>query len=167
MRRGTPSAELFGKCIFLIRTEHSHHSMRAIGRSMMQPPVCVSQAERGQRAVKENRLEALAYALNVDDVELKKLWWLCQGYRIKASGERVFYSDHTVLVSHIEQIMRSFLGSADFHLDIPVIEKDLPIIRRRSIAITDLNLEDLLKKLRSEERTLVEGYIHGLIDSRR
>lgn len=92
MRRGTPSAELFGDLLAMIRRAQTRASMRRVGDDIPAPAATVSQVEKGQRAVKFDKLEVWAGALNVETDELRELWWLSQG-QVLVGDRRVFYTE--------------------------------------------------------------------------
>lgn len=93
MRRGTPSADLFGELLTTLRLVGSGSSMRRIGERLGAPAATVSQIEKGQRALKEPRIAAWAYALEVDEDDLRELWQLSQG-QVRHDGRLTFYRDH-------------------------------------------------------------------------
>lgn len=92
MMRNTPSARLLGLLIMWIRWAGSGASIRAVARSAGLPAATVAQIEKGQRALKEPKLPALAMALEVDHDDFTQLWELCQGLVRDASGALVSYS---------------------------------------------------------------------------
>lgn len=77
MRRGTSAAEEFGKFLYKLRTDKGL-SMRQVGDALGVFASTVSQAEKGQRAVKENKLPLWAAALGVSKNFLKTEWLLIQ-----------------------------------------------------------------------------------------
>jgi len=92
MRRGTPSAELFGGLLAMIRTAGTRASMRQVGEKIGAPAATVSQIEKGQRALKERKIAGWAAALEVSEADLRELWALSQGL-IAVDNRLVFYSD--------------------------------------------------------------------------
>src|SRR3954470_7427229 len=93
MRRGTPSAELFGGLLAMVRTAGTGSSMRQVGDKIGAPAATVSQIEKGQRALKEPKIAVWAAALKVSEADLHELWVLSQG-RIPVGPDRlVFYMD--------------------------------------------------------------------------
>jgi transcriptional regulator with XRE-family HTH domain len=92
MRRGTPSAELFGDLLGMIRTVGTGDSMRQVGDKIGAPAATVSQIEKGQRALKEPKIAVWAAALGVSEADLHELWVLSQGL-IPVGDRLVFYSD--------------------------------------------------------------------------
>jgi len=92
MRRGTPSAELLGGLLAMIRIAGTRASMRQVGEKIGAPAATVSQIEKGQRALKEPKIAAWAAALEVSEADLHELWALSQGL-ITVGDRRVFYSD--------------------------------------------------------------------------
>lgn len=93
MRRGTPSAQVFGKLLSLVRSLGTGDSMRQVGESVGAPAATVSQIEKGQRALKEPRIAQWAAALDVSEADLHELWVLCQGLVPVGRDRLVFYSD--------------------------------------------------------------------------
>lgn len=91
MRRGTPSAELLGGLLAMIRMAGTAESMRQVGDKIGAPAATVSQIEKGQRALKEPKIAVWSAALGVDQADLLELWRLCQG-EVLIGDSRVFYS---------------------------------------------------------------------------
>lgn len=73
MRRGTKAAELFGQLLYKLRTDKDF-SMYHVASKMGVYAAYVSQCEKGQRAVKEPKLEDWARALEVDMSFLRERW---------------------------------------------------------------------------------------------
>lgn len=75
MRRGTDAAVLFGGLLYEIRVSKGF-SMQYVARQMGDGvyAAAVSQWEKGQRAVKESKLENLANVLEVDASFLRERW---------------------------------------------------------------------------------------------
>jgi transcriptional regulator with XRE-family HTH domain len=75
MRRGTPAAYLFGGNLFEIR-KATGISMRQVAEKLGEGYFAstVSQVEKGQRVVKEERLDSWAAALGVSNAQLRRLW---------------------------------------------------------------------------------------------
>lgn len=73
MRRGTPAAIMFGKSLLMFRKD-AGLSMRQVADRMNVFPAAVSQAEKGERAVKESSIKAWADALGVREGYLTRLW---------------------------------------------------------------------------------------------
>lgn len=92
MRRGTPSAELFGGLLAMIRTAGTGDSMRVFGQKIGAPAATVSQIEKGQRALKEPKIAVWSKALDINENDLLELWWLSQG-EVLVGDRRVFYTD--------------------------------------------------------------------------
>lgn len=92
MRRGTPSAKLFGDLLTMLRTVGTGQSMRQVGDRIGVRAATVSQIEKGQRALKEPKIPAWAEALEVSKVDLHELWMLSQG-RVQVGDQFVFYAD--------------------------------------------------------------------------
>lgn len=92
MRRGTPSAKLFGDLLTMLRTVGTGQSMRQVGDRIGVRAATVSQIEKGQRALKEPKIPAWAEALEVSEVDLHELWMLSQGH-VQVDGQLVFYAD--------------------------------------------------------------------------
>jgi transcriptional regulator with XRE-family HTH domain len=92
MRRGTPSAELLGGLLEMIRTAGTTYSMRQVGDRIGAPAATVSQIEKGQRALKEPKIAIWSEALDVDEANLVELWWLCQG-EVLVGDRRCFYTE--------------------------------------------------------------------------
>ena len=92
MRRGTPSAKLFGDLLTMLRTAGTGQSMRQVGERIGAPAATVSQIEKGQRALKEPKIPAWAEALDVNDADLHELWMLCQGH-VQSGDQLVFYTN--------------------------------------------------------------------------
>lgn len=92
MRRGTPSAELFGGLLTMIRTAGTAESMRQVGEKIGAAAATVSQMEKGQRALKQPKIAVWSKALNVDEGDLLELWWLSQG-EVLVADRRTFYTD--------------------------------------------------------------------------
>lgn len=93
MRRGTPSAKLFGQLLSLVRSVGVGDSMRQVGENIGAPAATVSQVEKGQRALKEPKLAPWAAALGVSEADLHELWVLCQGLVPVGRDRLAFYSD--------------------------------------------------------------------------
>lgn len=93
MRRGTPSAVLFGGLLYFVRITGTRRTMRQIGDQIGAPAATVSQVERGQRAVKEPKVAAWAAALEVPETALSELWLLSQGLVPVRDSKPVFYDD--------------------------------------------------------------------------
>ncbi len=98
MRRGTPSAELFGALLALVRTAGTGGSMRQVGDRLGAPAATVSQVEKGQRALKAPKIAAWSKALSVSERDLLQLWRLSQG-EVLVGDRLTFYSDAGVRVS--------------------------------------------------------------------
>lgn len=92
MRRGTPSAELLGDLLTMLRTIGIGSSMRQLGDKIGVRAATVSQIEKGQRALKAPKIAAWAAALEVSEADLHELWLLSQG-QIQVGDRLVFYSD--------------------------------------------------------------------------
>jgi hypothetical protein len=92
MRRGTPSAELFGSLLAMIRTAGTPDSMRVFGQKIDAPAATVSQVEKGQRALKEPKIAVWSKALDIEESDLLELWWLSQG-EVLVGDRRMFYTD--------------------------------------------------------------------------
>lgn len=92
MRRGTPSAALFGDLLALIRTAGTAASMRQLGDKIGAPAATVSQVEKGQRALKAPKIAVWARALNVGESDLLELWRLSQG-EVLIGDRLTFYTD--------------------------------------------------------------------------
>jgi transcriptional regulator with XRE-family HTH domain len=92
MRRGTPSAALFGDLLALIRTAGTAASMRQVGDKIGAPAATVSQVEKGQRALKAPKIAVWARALGVRESELLELWRLSQG-EVLVGNRLTFYAD--------------------------------------------------------------------------
>lgn len=75
MRRGTPGAERFGNFIRLVRIEKGL-TMRQVAEKLgpNHHAAFVSQAEKGQRAVKEDKINAWADALGINKFNLQMEW---------------------------------------------------------------------------------------------
>jgi transcriptional regulator with XRE-family HTH domain len=75
MRRGTPGAERFGSFIHLIRIEKGL-SMRQVAENLGPGHFAstISQAEKGQRAVKEDKIDIWAEALGFSKGHLRYEW---------------------------------------------------------------------------------------------
>jgi transcriptional regulator with XRE-family HTH domain len=73
VRRGTKAAEQFGEDLKDIRAMKGL-SMRAVADVLGQAPAYVSQCEKAQRAVKEDKLDLWAKALGVRKQVLHDLW---------------------------------------------------------------------------------------------
>lgn len=88
MRRGTPSAILFGDFLIAIR---GPRPQREICEPLSLPPATISMFERGTRSVKMLMVPKLAYALGVSEKDLFELWFLAQGrvteYQDEHTGE--------------------------------------------------------------------------------
>ena len=97
MRRGTPSAELFGALLAMIRTTGTGKSMRQLGDRIGAPAATVSQIEKGQRALKKPKIATWATALEVSEADLHQLWVLSQG-QVRVGDRLVFYSDQPDLL---------------------------------------------------------------------
>ena len=93
MRRGTPSAKLFGDLLTMLRTVGTGQSMRQLGDRIGVRAATVSQIEKGQRALKEPKIAAWAEALDVGAGDLHELWMLSQG-QVPVGERSVFYADH-------------------------------------------------------------------------
>ncbi|WP_056825521.1 helix-turn-helix domain-containing protein [Terrabacter sp. Root85] len=91
MRRGTPSAVLFGQLLAMIRQVRTGVSMREVGDRIGAPVATISQVEKGQRALKEPKIKAWSHALEVEPGDLLELWWLSQG-EVLVGDRRVFYA---------------------------------------------------------------------------
>lgn len=92
MRRGTPSAELFGSLLAMIRTAGTADSMRLCGQKISAPAATVSQIEKGQRALKQPKIPAWSKALDIHENDLLELWWLSQG-EVLVGDRRKFYTE--------------------------------------------------------------------------
>lgn len=66
--------------------------MRQLGERIGAPAATVSQVEKGQRALKEPKIEVWASALGIEHVDLLELWWLSQG-EVLVEGRRTFYAE--------------------------------------------------------------------------
>lgn len=162
MRRGTQSAIFFGYLLSLIRTEQKK-SMREIADKIEGNPATVSQIEKGQRALKEPKIEIWAIALGVRKIDLKELWFLSQGLIRHGNKDRMFYTDFQDLRFDILKIMNRYVKIQK--IDIPRIERPLPITRSRYKS-SEMILDDLIKQLQSSERSRVQGYIEAIIECR-
>lgn len=114
MRRGTPSAELFGGLLAMIRTAGTAESMRQFGEKISAPAATVSQIEKGQRALKEPKIAVWSKALNVDESYLLELWQLSQG-EVLIGDRRKFYTD-----------AREGLGTETMRADIIEVLRERP-----------------------------------------
>jgi transcriptional regulator with XRE-family HTH domain len=182
MRRGTPSAELFGQLVRVIRVVRTDKTMNQFARDMGKAPAFVSQIEKGQRALKEPSIKAYSDALWTKEEHLRVLWLLCQGWLLVDDEEaRYFYEDLNNLCEQITQQMKliipkGLISNGQFParivvhgLDtimIPEIPKDNPIVRVRRSAIKADELYEEMKDLTAPERNRVLGYIHALKEQR-
>jgi transcriptional regulator with XRE-family HTH domain len=166
MRRGTPSAELFGMIIFVLRTVKSKKTMRQVSDIVGGFASTVSQVEKGQRALKEPKIEVWAEALEVNKDDFLELWFLSQGLIRSLGGERIFYTHYDVLVAQITMIMDRLVPDEMKQIHIPKIEKPTPIQRQRSKSFRKKELERLIYELSGSERTRVQGYIEAIIENR-
>lgn len=116
MRRGTDSAILFGEFLAMIRKVSSRASMRKIGDGIGSPAATVSQVEKGQRALKSERIAHWAQALGVNEDDLYELWWLSQG-KVLVGERRIFYTDVAA---------RPVLESAELSADVLRTVKEHP-----------------------------------------
>lgn len=92
MRRGTPSAALFGNLLAMIRTAGTAASMRQIGDKIGAPAATVSQVEKGQRALKAPKIAVWSRALGIGESDLLELWRLSQG-EVLVGDRLTFYTD--------------------------------------------------------------------------
>lgn len=168
MRRGTPSAILFGQCLKLIRTRTSNKSMRQVGLVIGAKAAAVSQIEQATRALKEPKLSIWAEALGVDEYQLTRLWWATQGYMPNLDGEGWYFcEDSEVLEDHIHYCMVGLLPVYyNKELEIPTIRVDTPIVRRRRKSVEDMSLVEKIKSLHALEKQQVVGYIDALLSQR-
>lgn len=171
MRRGTPSALLFGQCMIIIREEYCRESQRAIGRRIDVPSATISQIEKGYRALKEKWIPRHAKALEVSQNDLKELWWATQGY-VRNSGQHLVLSsrhdDQREYIRHClfrlsptDETLRRF----DL-LEFSLLKPEGAIIRHRGKAPTKSDLEQKLIDLTSVEKAKVFGYIDRLLEDR-
>lgn len=193
MRRGTPSAELFGNLLKGIRTTRLDLSMRKVADKIGVKAATISQIEKGQRALKEPKIALWADALDVKEEDLHHLWMLCQGLIRSDLNQYVFYKDVTYvddseslkfLTLRIANVLRHllpdktikvFLATSTsmpyvvFHptyrVEIPLLEKPTPIVRKRGKSVNANDLGDLILKLSGPERERVRGYIEAIIES--
>ncbi len=166
MRRGTPSAELFGMIIFVLRTVKCKKSMKQIGDLIGTAPALVSQVEKGQRAVKEPKIEVWADALEVSEYNLRELWFLSQGLIRSLNGKRIFNIHYDVLIAQITMTMDRLVPNGMNQIQVPKIEKITPIKRQRSNSLSKTELERLIYELSGSERTRVQGYVEAIIENR-
>lgn len=182
MRRGTPSATLFGEILLILR-KNTNQSMSALGAKIGSPAATISQIEKGQRALKEEKIRIWANALNVDEVEFKKLWLLSQGYhpeqgyfvtgqeylrdRILAILKRILSTEgFKISIEKLCIFVQSNSTYESFTITIPKIEKNDPIQRRRTKSIDTKSLEILISDLTGSERNRVRRYVELVIEER-
>ena len=112
MKRGTPSAKLLGSLLWMIRSLEPAMTMQQVASRLGKPAATVSQIEKGQRALKEDKLADWAVALDLREKDVRELWVLCQGL-VPAGDRLVSYTDAAgsqVFSSQIEHVLRDFPG---------------------------------------------------------
>jgi transcriptional regulator with XRE-family HTH domain len=77
MRRGTPAAISFGRLLLALRTNRGM-TTQEVADKIGGFRATVSQAEKGERAVKEPKLFVWANALGVEEAYLRMAWVDCQ-----------------------------------------------------------------------------------------
>jgi transcriptional regulator with XRE-family HTH domain len=121
MRRGTPSAVLFGEFLAMIRKAGTRASMRKIGDQIGSPAATVSQVEKGQRALKSEKIALWAQALEVDEEGLRELWWMSQG-KVPVGDRRAFYTeDDARPVLETKELSVNVAGTVKAHPDLEPI----------------------------------------------
>lgn len=163
MRRNTASAELMGNLLRVIRGDRS---MRKIAEKIGCPAATISQVEKGQRALKEPKIHTWANALEVDENYLEMLWHLTQGNIPQVTGEVKFYTNPITLYNIIKKVMWKLAPGEKFEFDVSNIKKESRIYRGRASSIKPMDLEMLIKKLKSPERERVRGYVEAILEKR-
>jgi hypothetical protein len=134
MRRGTPSAELIGGLLAMIRMAGTGDSMRQVGEKIGAPAATVSQVEKGQRALKEPKIALWAAALGVREADLHELWALSQGLIPVGRDRLVFYSDQPDVLG-TEPLNPAILNTLRDRPDLQTIyrlaERITAVLRRR------------------------------------
>ena len=132
MRRGTPSAELFGGLLAMVRAAGTGDSMRQVGEKIGAPAATVSQIEKGQRALKEPKIAVWAAALGVSEADLHELWALSQGL-IPVRDGLVFYSDRPDALgaeSLTADVLKTLRERPDLEPIFRVAERITAVLRR-------------------------------------
>lgn len=168
MRKGTPSAILFGQCLFLIRTRTAKKSMRQVGSIIGTKAATVSQIEKAQRALKEPKLHIWAEALGVDEYQLTQLWWATQSFMRNLENDTwELCTDPEVLRNYIHYCIIGLLPVYYNHeLEIPDDLYEFPISRSRPKTTPNKNLLEKINSLYAIEKNQVVGYIDALLDQR-
>ncbi len=162
MRRGTPSAILFGTLVCTIRTSQKK-SMRQLGSVIGCPAATISQTEKGQRALKEPKIAHWALALEVSEGDFRELWYSSQGFLLK-KGKRVFYTEVGDLFIRITNLMDRLAPSSTYDIDLSDIKPEGPIVRTKSVKTNDLH--EIISELTAQERNRVQGYVDAIIENR-
>lgn len=163
MRRGTPTAKVFGDLLYYIRTANGQ-TMRQVANRLGEKKYAatVSQIERGERVVQYPDVSNWAEALNVDSQDLHDLWWLSHGHHY--NGE--FFEDKQELFKEIQKIMYKINVNIKFTLDLSEIKPKYPLTRRRQKSISQISLTELIAKLTATEKNRVRGYVEGILSER-
>ncbi len=165
MRRGTPSAVIFGELVHAIRLS-KNKVMLDIGEIIGCAHSNISNYEKGTRAIKEEKIAHWALALEVSQLDLLELWKLSQGWIPTRNGRRVFCTDPVVLSLRIDRVMKHAAPTAKYEIDVSSIAPEGPIVRNRGKSVSDRVLQETISSLVGPERERVLGYIQCLIDSR-
>jgi hypothetical protein len=134
MRRGTPSAELIGGLLAMIRMAGTGDSMRQVGEKIGAPAATVSQVEKGQRALKEPKIALWAAALGLREPDLHELWVLSQGLIPVGRDRLVFYSDQPDVLgteSLSPAILKTLCDRPDLQTIYRLAERITAVLRRR------------------------------------
>ncbi len=91
--------------------------MRPIGEKVGGTAATVSKIEKGQRALKEEKIPTWAEALEVNEHDLHQLWLLCQGRVPDDEGTPTLYTDPTSPI-HSEVLDPEILDSVTRHPDL-------------------------------------------------
>lgn len=141
MRRGTPSAELFGDLLSMLRTIGIGSSMRQLGDKIGVRAATVSQIEKGQRALKKPKIATWAAALEVSEADLHELWLLSQG-QIQVGDRLVFYSDQPDVLGAepLEEAVVAVLREKPDHEPIYRLAEQVTAVLRRLLPDAGLRI---------------------------
>lgn len=132
--------------------------MRFVGERLGAPAATVSQIEKGQRALKEPKVEAWSRALEVDSSDLLELWNLCQG--IVQDGEMTsFYGeqgDESAALPVQDELVSSVLAAnpelADLYRLVYEIAACMSkLLPRDTFSVQPLRRDDPIPKFLSDE----------------
>lgn len=107
MRRGTPSAKVFGAFLYSHRMV-ANLTMRQLGAKIGVPAATVSQVEKGERALKEPKIALWAKGLGIKEKILRDEWERLE-YEYP-DGPIVRRRDKSVTPGSLEELISGLTG---------------------------------------------------------